>query len=335
MPKDEWRKEDQRTASHGRDVYTGNREWENMYRPDPDPTVILLEESETHFLLKVPYEERERAKRIRPYAWDNQHKCWKYQKTGQNYKALLAEFSSDFASIRGRNSAQAPNPISAVQSPETTSSVTQPKPAQQSPPQNSPPGKEIDALNERIRILEAEVQHFQEEIKFQRDNAEQEARLWYEEQLFAKRQEFDRKEKEFKELEYAFRIQNSPASEKATLLEKLRALAIDLSGDDAAFKQMLQSIDMDSGMTALICARLEKMLQAHAGNERTLVKMIEKTAKQGYLSKEGELLARIIQSVRNEFAGHPDDLDKRMQFAAALIVLFSASRLWPQLPKTT
>jgi hypothetical protein len=61
--------------------------------------IARIEETETEYLLKIPYEQRDRAKAISGWRWDEKRICWVYPRTARNYDALIGEFGEDLVAL--------------------------------------------------------------------------------------------------------------------------------------------------------------------------------------------------------------------------------------------
>ncbi len=57
--------------------------------------MISFEETDTEFLVAIPADQLERAKRIRPRFWQVSRKRWVYPRKLHIYKALVAEIGKD------------------------------------------------------------------------------------------------------------------------------------------------------------------------------------------------------------------------------------------------
>lgn len=60
--------------------------------------VAKLEETDTEYLLRISYEQRDRAKAIAGRRWDEKRKCWVYPRTARIFDALIGEFGEDLVS---------------------------------------------------------------------------------------------------------------------------------------------------------------------------------------------------------------------------------------------
>lgn len=63
---------------------------------------IEVTEDETHFLVRIHPENRDRAKRIPERQWDGERKVWVYPKDPATYDALVAEFQKDADTFTAR-----------------------------------------------------------------------------------------------------------------------------------------------------------------------------------------------------------------------------------------
>jgi len=61
---------------------------------------IQIEQTETEFILTLPYESRHRAKSIEGYHWDPDRRSWIYPRTRRVFDALINEFGGDLVEMK-------------------------------------------------------------------------------------------------------------------------------------------------------------------------------------------------------------------------------------------
>jgi len=62
--------------------------------------LINLNQTESHYILKIPNTLSERAQKIYPYEWDSVNNVWKYPKNISSYDSLINEFNKDIEQIK-------------------------------------------------------------------------------------------------------------------------------------------------------------------------------------------------------------------------------------------
>ncbi len=65
----------------------------------PKPGEYFLEETDSEYLLCIHYTEKSRARGIQRWHWDGNRKCWVYPKNQRSYHALLAEFGDELIGV--------------------------------------------------------------------------------------------------------------------------------------------------------------------------------------------------------------------------------------------
>ena len=60
---------------------------------------VHIEQTDTEFVLSLPYDQRQRAKSIEGYRWEPERKSWVFPWTGRVYEALIAEFGDDLVTL--------------------------------------------------------------------------------------------------------------------------------------------------------------------------------------------------------------------------------------------
>lgn len=59
-----------------------------------------IEETDTEYRLRIPYDHKDRAKSIEGYRWNKDLTCWVYPRNNRIYDALIAEFGDDLVSVK-------------------------------------------------------------------------------------------------------------------------------------------------------------------------------------------------------------------------------------------
>lgn len=108
--------------------------------------MIRIEEDDSSLFLFVPYNERERAKKVEGRRWDPERKCWIYPKTARVYDALIAEFGDEL-------------PISGVKRPSEAASAPTAKQAvavtQRLEFENENLVKDLASIRESLELIQS------------------------------------------------------------------------------------------------------------------------------------------------------------------------------------
>ncbi len=330
-----------------------------------------LADSNSAYLLWVPFAEKERAKQIEGYRWDGQQKCWVFPKTQRAYDAIVSEFGDELenqvAPQHGSQPAPAPQASSAPQPPvePPTAASLQELSALKSQLQELQSQlqlqtalrerAEAEAATARQQTVDANAKLIAREsrpdvaalLKQSKDAMGRVAELQSElarvrEALSAEQRTRATFEKEASEAELYFlgRIQEleGQARSKVTgadLHSRMVNLAVKASGNDADFAALVADELVQRGLEVKITAALSKALCAllkTPAPSNDLFEIITAARTQQVLALEDGVLADTIRRQRNTLAHQ--DLPKDDVRGRLFVILFAAALLWPKLQKS-
>jgi chromosome segregation ATPase len=285
--------------------------------------IAILEETETEYLLKISYEQRDRAKAISGRRWDENRKCWVYPRTARIYDALIGEFGEDLVSCKITRptitnekdiveSLRAENQNlrdQMTKMDELIESLTKAKHTTQSSTES-----EIQTLKLAFSILEKELKDSRDRLI----DAEKE-KSSLKQQVYEIKQETSRIIKE-----------NAPKD----FNNYLKELVKNATGGDRDFCAIVDRIGFSKSAPIEITKHLESALRNLLAIKDRNIKLHELIAKgrdSEILNDEAIQLAHLIRRHRNILAH--EEVDQRTNSARIILVLFAAALLWPLLPE--
>jgi hypothetical protein len=282
-----------------------------------------LEETETEYFLKIPYEQRDRAKAISGRRWDENRKCWVYPRTARIYDALIGEFGEDLVSLNiTRPKITSEKDITEslrvenqnlrdqmAKMNELMKSITKAGHTSQS---------SAESENQTLKLA---LSTLEKELRFSRDcliDAEKE-KIYLKHQVQEIKQETNRIIKE-----------NAPKDFNSYLKELVK----NATGGDRDFCVIIDRIGFSKSAPIEITKHLESALRNLLAIKDRNIKLHELIARgrdSEILSDEAIQLAHLIRRQRNILAH--EDVDQRTNSARIILVLFAAALLWPLLPE--
>jgi predicted nucleic acid-binding Zn-ribbon protein len=297
---------------------------------------ITLQETDTEYLLVIPYQQRERAKTIEGRQWNRDRRCWVFPKKPEIYDSIIAEFGEALQGV-------VPGPPTA----ERSTAPTLPSLLEQN-----------QALTEQNQTLRSELIKIQKtlnQIAKQPSSAKKqttklrklEVTLTHSEtQIFNLQRELleaqdtlSKITKEKEHLEQNLQILRDEQSTKMTgiseddFLQRIIEICREVSGEDEKFLSVLhQARDRASlpiELAKTLASKLREILAAEA--DVNLYELICQAQNQGFLTRENASLAHTLRTARNIVAHLPTD--DTTAHARSLLCLFASAILWRGLPK--
>lgn len=278
--------------------------------------MIVLKQTATELLLYVPYDQRNRAKKIEGRTWDPRRRCWIYRRTRRALEEILLEFADELdpSSSDLRGLSVDGDGKTASKTPQVD--VREPKPL---PPADALRGlaaAESDGALERLREelnteivrKDDELAHASERI---RSFENQLASLTRERGAVAAsvargEEELARRQKRISELESRVaQLERSPAIAaglESGVREVVRALFPVERELDSIVRSVLRSDDFPIALARKLEADLRAALR---DTEPTpFVDLIRKSGEADILSQEALDLAHLLRKQRNRLL-HP------------------------------
>jgi hypothetical protein len=280
-------------------------------------------ETETEYYLSIPFDQKDRAKSIRGYRWNDEQKCWCFPRTAKIYKAIIAEFADELISIE----------------------ITPPT---------------IPLEKENIAILQEENQELKKqleekekllrtftELKNQsKTSIESENKgLWL--KLASIERQYEENVKELAKRGQDITILQKHLKEAQQEIDRLRSINIagefdrnlkemgkGATGGDRDFCKFVDKLNLDRFAANQIANHLEHTLRNILSiNERSfkLSDLIKQAKDVGKLEGEAYHLAHLIRAHRN-IVTH-GEADPRTEQARILLIFIAAALLWPELPE--
>lgn len=328
-----------------------------------------LAESNSAYLLWVPFAEKERAKQIEGYRWDGQQKCWVFPKTQRAYDAIVSEFGDELenqvapqhGSQPALQTSSAPQPpvepptAASLQELSALKSQMQELQSQLQLQSALRERAEAEAATARQQTVDANAKLIAREsrpdvaalLKQSKDAMGRVAELQSElarvrEELSAEQRTRATFEKDAGEAELYFlgRIQELEGQTRskvtgADLHSRMVNLAVKAAGNDAGFAALVGDELVQRGLEVKITAALSKalctLLKTPAPSN-DLFEIITAARTQQVLALEDSVLADTIRRQRNTLAHQ--DLPKDDVRGRLFVILFAAALLWPKLQRS-
>lgn len=275
-------------------------------------------ESETEYYLKIPFDQKERAKAIPNYRWNPEKKCWVYPRTAKHYDSITAEFGEELVSIQITRPAlpTAENPVGALE-------------------------EENQSLKEKIKHLEMELEEkkhilnvISKEKQKSKDSiiSENETLKVALQELRSKlevvQERYNEASEKLKQIEGE--LYNRP---QGNLLGLIKEIVKNASGNNK-FSKFIDLLKIDNNAPIEVAKYLENRLRnylAISDKNVGLYDLISMARDAEILPEEGVHLAHLIRRQRNILAH--EKVDVKTHQARILLILLSAALLWPQLPE--
>lgn len=276
-------------------------------------------ESETEYYLKIPFDQKERAKAIPNYRWNPEEKCWVYPRTAKHYDSITAEFGEELVSIQ----------------------ITRPAPPVAGDPTIAL-REENRALKDKIHHLERELEEKKQLLKViseerQKSNnsiiSENEtlkiALQELKNQLVECQDRYKDALEKLKQSEYELHI----STQYNNNVQEIKEIVKNASGNNN-FNKFVEKLRIDNNAPIEIAKYLENRLRDYLSlNDKNvgLYDLISMARDAEIMSEEAVNLAHLIRRQRNILAH--EKVDIKTHKARILLILLSAALLWPQLPE--
>jgi myosin heavy subunit len=303
--------------------------------------MIDLKQTDTEYLLFIPPAQKERARAIDGRRWDPDRKCWVYPRTVRMFDALIAEFGDDLLSIsitRPTRSEQNGPPAGAVRSAANLQAENQSLKDDLAKIQESleiiknangnAKTAEVQTLKVTLASRETELAEIRRKLELQ------------EKELHHTKQQLREIENKADQLQSQNNILQREVTNRQTNIEEIKAqlrrmivqYAIDASGKNTKFTQIIEKTEMNYSFCVAIGRELERELRQRLKvDEKTtsLYDLIAQANDAGILTPDGVDLAHFIRKQRNKMAH--DGADPQTYLARMVLSLYAAALLWPEL----
>lgn len=261
--------------------------------PNAEMTIVItIEESATHFLIFIPADQRERAKRIPGRSWDARRRCWVIPKNDLAYDAIVMEFGDEMPTTATTITAPEATPRNSTPSASDAFTVDAVEVAVPKEPVVGEPGtdrtaardddKTVLAILDRLAEKDLQLAMAQQEVASLRNRLEENARAI------------------------------APTAVPSSISEALVVLLGELfPGDKPAV--LAKAVEGDADLAISLARKLETDLRValRQTREATFFDLIEASGHRGWLSEQGMdaahflRKARIARSMASARAPHP------------------------------
>ena len=264
---------------------------------------IVITETENEYLLRIPQEQKERARGIEGRCWKPDRVRWIYPRNMRTYNALVAEFGDDLTSS------------STFSPPETLSAISS------SPPTVEQNEQGISEISEDIkdfkRILEEHTKSLRE-----------------------RNQTITEKEREIRDLrtqvEHLTEKTNDSLEEVRPITDRYEAIkeiALECLGDDPVFGAQVKKLSISPSLPVEVVKIIENHLKQVLGSENSLYQLLVECEDSQMLDRDIIDIAHIMRKQRNNVAHKDSPEDERSSMARAIFCLFGAMFIFPELPE--
>lgn len=293
--------------------------------------MIVLRETPTEFLLSIPMQQRDRAKKIEGRAWDGQRKAWVYKRTRRALDELLLEFGDELV-------IEAPNVLRLLEkgaektpqeSPEEVTIDVGPVPVAESA--DSVAAEQALAeqrIENMLRTLQGKIDelHQKNPLSPARSlSAESDLQV----RLAEKTAELEQARRQIHELESELQTARSRPNKTTDLEEGLLVVVQGMFPSDASVLAIARGVARSNDLPVTLARKLELDLRAKL-NEYGMVsfhELINRAGEANYLSQEGIDLAHSIRKQRNMALHDATRTDSSVQSARLARNLFCLSAM--------
>jgi len=282
--------------------------------------MIKLEETEKEYLLAIPPEQRDRAKRIQPRHWDYERRRWVYPRENRIYEALIAEFAEDAATV----------------------DISRPDAAPQADPdqENLLLKSELADIRNSINLIarnnarenDAELSELQEALANREQTIGQ-----LQAELKKIKIEQAKHEKQLAESNaYASQLAEKLARRQSAISfdDQLKERALEATAGDHKFGKLLERLTIDRGLPIDLARAMDvefRQLLDLGDQDINSYGLISEAADADAIPKDAIALAHLIRKQRNIIAH--DDVHHSTYRAREILCLFAAALLWPEFPE--
>jgi len=277
------------------------------------PTLV---QTDDEYLLFIHPAEKERAKVVSGYRWDPTRRCWVYPKLKRVHDALFAEFGDELD-----NSLQ-PDDSMVEQLQRQVETVTAERDQLRT---------EAAQLRAAVAELSADGTVPQQELRRLREAVHQrDARLAQQyQQVTVLQAQVKQQQAELEKL----RTELDRLGKDVSVETRIKYLALEATGNSAQFAELLDDIELDENALYKLYRWLERQLRAMlhtpGDSQANLNELIQQVTNSEALTRDAVDLAHIIRKQRNLVAH--TEVDASTCQAHAIICLFAAALLWPEL----
>jgi len=300
----------------------------------PSRHAVLLEETDTEFLLGCHPELRDRVKRLGGAKWDAGRRRWVLAKTGKAWDAIIAEFRDDMLPtvvLRPGSLPIEPPPAIKRTEPDRT-------PIEALKEDVGRANEEaLTALRSHVKTLESMLEARVKELVEVKGQLQERADA--REQALSKyfalaRQHDDLKHGMPSLLEEARRSGSQDALMRVDRADWLREEGARATANDPLFRALLQRLTLDSTLPTSVAAWIEQALRVMLDcQDRTVsfFNLIASVQAAGLLPEDGIGLLHFIRKHRNRSAHELIDLSEST--ALMHVSLFALCLFWRHLPE--
>ena len=282
--------------------------------------MIRLEQTEDEYLVAIPPEQRERAKRIRPRHWDHERLRWVYPRELKIYGALVAEFAEDAAVVDITRPGSSAKPDIKAENESLRNQMVEIRRSLDLIAQNNGQNtkNQSEQLEETLANREQIIGQLRAELTETQIKLEQS-----EIQLADVISQLEHLEK---------RLADSQSEQSFNAQLKQRALAA--TGGDHKFRLLLDRVNVDKGLPLDITRAMEAEFRHLLGFDdpgTNIYDLIREASEANAMPLDAVDLAHLIRKQRNIIAHH--DIHQNTYQAREILCLFAASLLWPEFPE--
>jgi hypothetical protein len=295
--------------------------------------MIVLRETPTEFLLSIPMQQRERAKKIEGRAWNGQRKAWVYKRTRRALDELLLEFGDELI-------IEAPNVVRLLErgQPQSAPDIVEEVTLEVAPSAvdegQVAAAKEHERAEQRIEDMLRQLQGKLDELH-ERNVVDATSSVPSDHELQGrlaeKTLELEEARQQIHRLEAELQTSRSRLNKNADIDEALLAVVQVMFPSDANISAIARSVLHNNDLPVTLARKLELDLRAmfQEYGMASFHELINRAGEANYLSQEGIDLAHSIRKQRNmalHDANRPDASVKSARLARNLFCL-SAMRL--------
>lgn len=299
---------------------------------------IRISETETEYLLFIPYNQKERARSINGRIWDPERKCWVYPRNISMYKALREEFAADLTSSSSLTPPQSFDEQETQKEEERNSELQKEfHHLRQTLLEINATG-ETALLGEMLSTKEKEIRLLQTESRNKdRENDELKRRI---DQLEEKILTTEGEIKSLKAAIHSKDSENDELRQQADQLQDInthpgiRNIAVEATGDDPAFGEHFRTLPIDENHPEILIETLRNWLKnCLKTGPKDFKELPELIQEHTDFDKSDNDLAHVIRTQRNLVVFQKEDIDERTIMGRALCCFFAAALLSPKLPE--
>lgn len=284
--------------------------------------MIRIDETDTEYLLSIPIDQKERAKKIVPRKWDPERTVWVYPKTKTILEQLIAEFGDGNTKIfvKQKILQDIISPRAAIRQEETELLKKQLDEIQRSVEKISiaPPALDnplIQNLNQQIDSLKLEISNLNQQL------------VCKDEYLTELNNRYQAAQEQITNLRETLANQIlQPNNRDLFIKEKAK----EATSNDPKFCRILDNHNINENLLIEISNKMSLELKFMTNNndsKATLSDLISQSFDAELLTQEASDFAHLIRKERNKIVH--GNVYKKTNEARILMCIFAASLLWP------